>query len=278
MARPVRIEYPGACYYLTSKVVDGELLFKGVKDRQQFLSILQEVIGRMQWEVYAYNLMPDSFQLLIKTTKPNLSKGMRQVNGIYTQRYNVAHERIGNIFHGRFKAVLVEAEYSFKDVVEHILQLPLKERKTRNIDKWKWSSYQAAMGLIDSPDWLKTKDVLKYFGNQKKRARKTLAKSIDHYDKDFDLMKNVQGQILLGSDKFVNKWKKQLVSGKVMDKARQRRARRIKPLADFSKRFKNIKTAMVKAYGTGNYTLEQIGSHFGVHYSTVSRTVKRAGF
>ena len=63
-----------------------------------------------------------------------------------------------------------------------------------------------------------------------------------------------------------------------MDKARQRKAKKVKPLTDFGKRFKNIKTAMVKAYETGNYTLDQIGNHFGVHYSTVSRTVKKSGF
>ena len=278
MARPVRIEYPGAYYYLTSKALEGELLFKGAKDRQEFLSILQEVTCRMQWEAYAYNLMPDSFQLFIKTTKPNLSKGMRQLNGIYTQRYNARYERYGNIFHGRFKAVLVEAEHSFKDVVRYVMHVPIQKRKTRDLNKWKWSSYQATMGLLDAPDWLKTKDVLHHFAKQRKRAQKALSKSIKNYDKDFDLMKNVQGQILLGSDKFVKKWKKQLASGKVMAKAIQRKAKKIKPLSNFSKRFKDSKTAMVKAYETGNYTLAQVGSHFGVHYSTVSRTVKRAGF
>ncbi len=278
MARPVRIEYPGAYYYLTSKALEGERLFRGGNDRQEFLSILQEVICRMQWEVYAYNLMPDSFQLFIKTTKPNLSKGMRQLNGIYTQRYNARYERFGNIFHGRFKAVLVEAEHSFKDVVRHVMHVPIQERKTRDLNKWRWGSYQATMGLLDAPDWLKTKDVLHHFARQRKRAQKALSKSIKNYDEDFDLMKNVQGQILLGRDKFVKKWKKQLASGKVMDKARQRKEKKIKPLCDFSTRFKDSKIAMVKAYKTGNYTLEQVSSHFGVHYSTVSRTVKRAGF
>jgi len=278
MARPVRIEYPGAYYYISSKGVDGKSIFNDVKDRQEFLHILQEVTARMQWDVYAYNLLPDSFQLFIKTPKPNLSKGMRQLNGVYTQRYNVKYETDGNIFHGRFKGVLVEAGHSFVDVVRHILHVPVLMRKSRKLDKWKWSSYQATMGSVDAPAWLNTTEVLSHFAKQKKRAQTALAKSVNALDKDFDIVKNVQGQILLGSEDFVSKWKKQLSSGKVMDKARQRKAKKTKPLTDFGKRFKNIKTAMVKAYETGNYTLDQIGSHFGVHYSTVSRTVKKAGF
>ncbi|MDX2506465.1 MAG: transposase [Gammaproteobacteria bacterium] len=277
MARPVRIEYPGAYYYLTSKGVEGKSIFKDVKDRQEFLQILQDVIARMQWDVFAYNLMPDSFQLFIKTPKPNLSKGMRQLNGVYTQRYNVKYDNDGNIFHGRFKGVLVETEHSFADVVRHIMHTPILKRKARKLDKWKWSSYQATMGEVDAPAWLNTSEVLDYFGKQKKRAQTVLAKAIEETDKDFDIVTQVQGQILLGSDEFVSKWKKQLATGKVMDKARQRKAKKAKPLTDFGKRFKNIKIAMVKAYETGNYTLDQIGSHFGVHYSTVSRTVKKAG-
>lgn len=278
MARPVRIEYPGAYYYVSSKGIEGKSIFKDVKDRQEFLQILQEVISRMQWDVYAYNLLPDSFQLFIKTSKPNLSKGMRQLNGVYTQRYNVKYETDGNIFHGRFKGVLVEAEHSFADVVRHILHMPILKRKARKLDKWKWSSYQATMGNTEAPEWLNSTEVLNHFGKQKKRAQTALARAIDSTDKDFDIVKNIQGQILLGSDEFVSKWKKQLATGKVMDKARQRKAKKVKPLTDFGKRFKNIKIAMVKAYETGNYTLDQIGSHFGVHYSTVSRTVKKSGF
>jgi len=277
MARPVRIEYPGAYYYISSKSMTENLIFNDVKDRQEFLQILQEVIGRMQWEVYAYNLMPDSFQLFIKTPKPNLSKGMRQLNGIYTQRYNVKYNNQGNIFHGRFKAILVE-DQSFAEVVKHIVHVPVLKRKARKLDKWKWSSYQATMGIVEGPEWLNTSVVLEHFGKQKKRAQTAFAKAVAGTDKDFDITSGVKGQILLGSDGFVNKWKKQLASGKVMDKARQRKAKKVKPLDDFGKRFKNIKTAMVKAYETGNYTLDQIGSHFGVHYSTVSRTVKKSGF
>ncbi|WP_198266577.1 transposase [sulfur-oxidizing endosymbiont of Gigantopelta aegis] len=277
MARPVRIEYPGAYYYISSKGIEEKTIFNDAQDRQEFLQILQEVIGRMQWEVFAYNLMPDAFQLFIKTPKPNLSKGMRQLNGIYTQRFNVKYATQGNIFHGRFKAVLVEDEY-FSDVVKHVVHVPILLRKARKLDKWKWSSYQATAGLIEAPEWLNTSAVLEKFSKQKKRAQAAFVKSIASLDKDFDIIGNVKGQILLGSDGFVTKWKKQLASGKVMDKARQRKAKKVKPLSDFGKRFKNIKTAMVKAYETGNYTLDQIGSHFGVHYSTVSRTVKKSGF
>ncbi len=277
MARPVRIEYSGAYYFISSKAAPGETVFKDTKDRQEFLTVLQNVVKRMHWEVFAYNLMPDSYQLFIKTPKPNLSRGMRQLNGVYTQRYNAKYETTGNIFHGRFKAILVEAKHSFEDVLKYVLLMPLLKRKARKLDKWKWSSYQATIGITEAPEWLKVDEVLSHFGKQPKRARTALQKSLENTDKDFDLMAQVKAQILLGSDAFVNKWKKQLATGKIMDRVRQRKSKKVKPLTDFGKRFKNIKVAMVKAYETGNYTLDQIGSHFGVHYSTVSRTVKKAG-
>jgi REP element-mobilizing transposase RayT len=278
MARPVRIEYPGAYYYITSKGLEGELVFKDAKDRQEFFIILSEVVARMQWEVYAYNLLVDSFQLFVKTPKANLSKGMRQINGVYTQRYNVKYEKKGNIFHGRFKAILVDEENYFQEVARQVVRTPIIIRKSRKLDKWKWGSYQATMGICESPEWLQTPRLLESFGKQKKRAQTAYDKYINGCDKDLDILDDVKGQILLGSDAFVTKWKKQLASGKIMDKARQRKAKKMKPLADFSKRYKNVKTAMVKAYETGNYTLAQIGDYFGVHYSTVSRTVKKAGF
>ena len=276
MARPVRIEYPGASYYISSKGTEANPVFKGIKDRQEFLSILQTVSQRMHWAIYAYNLFSDSYQILIKTKEANLSKGMRQLNGIYTQRYNLKYQLNGNIFHGRFKAVLIEAEHSFEAVVQHILSLPLQQHKTRNIGKWKWSSYQASIGFIEPPCWLNTKELLKHFSKQKKRSQKILINKIGDYDKNYNLMTQVQGQILLGSEKFVNKWKKKLASGKVMDKARQRKEKPAKPLNAFAKRYKDPKIAMVNAYKTGNYTLGEVAENFDVHYSTVSRLVKKA--
>lgn len=277
MARPVRIEYPGAYYLISSKSIAGESIFKGVKDRQEFFKILEKMIERMHWQVYAYNIFADSYQLLVMTPKTNLSKGMRQLNGIYTQRYNVKYQRLGNIFHGRFKAVLVEEDY-FLEAAKHVLHIPILKSKARKLEKWKWSSYPATMGLADKPDWLNSDDILAFYGKQTKRAQTGLKKDLDNLEKEFDIAQQVRAQILLGSDEFVNKWKKQLASGKVMEKARKRQAKKVKPLSDFAKRYKDKRTAMVKAYETGNYTLEQIGEHFQVHYSTVSRNVKNAGF
>ncbi len=164
MARPVRIEYSGAYYFISSKAAPSETVFKDTKDRQEFLTVLQDVIKRMHWEVFAYNLMPDSYKLFIKTPKPNLSRGMRQLNGVYTQRYNAKHETTGNIFHGRFKAILVEAKHSFEDVLKYVLLMPLLKRKARKLAKWKWSSYQATIGITEAPEWLKVDEVLSHFG------------------------------------------------------------------------------------------------------------------
>src|SRR5713226_6360530 len=110
MARPLRIEYPGAVYHLTSRGNARKKIFLNDSDRDEFLATLGWVVERFGWRCHAYCLMDNHFHLLIETPQPNLSLGMRQLNGVYTQRFNRRHKRVGHLFQGRFKAILVERD------------------------------------------------------------------------------------------------------------------------------------------------------------------------
>ena len=107
MARPLRIEFPGAVYHVTSRGNERKAIFRDDQGRKTFLDTLKDVTLRYNWLCHAYCLMENHYHLLIDTPDGNLSVGMRQLNGIYTQRFNKRHGRVGHLFQGRFKAVLV---------------------------------------------------------------------------------------------------------------------------------------------------------------------------
>jgi putative transposase len=106
MARPLRIEFPGALYHVTSRGNARHRVFRDDEDRETFLATLAWVVARFRWRCHAYCLMDNHIHLLIDTSQPNLSRGMRQLNGVYTQRFNRRHRTVGHLFQGRFKAIL----------------------------------------------------------------------------------------------------------------------------------------------------------------------------
>ncbi len=108
MSRPLRIEYPGALYHITTRGNARQEIFLDNVDRETFLTTLSQVIERFGWLCHAYCLMPNHYHLLVETPKPNLSRGMRQLNGVYTQAFNRRHGRVGHLFQGRFKAILAK--------------------------------------------------------------------------------------------------------------------------------------------------------------------------
>src|SRR3972149_9022863 len=103
MSRPLRIEYPGAVYHITSRGNEKKTIFKDDQDRTSFLDTIQQVNKRYNWVCHAYCLMDNHYHLLIETPEGNLSIGMRQVKGLYTQRFNKRHNRTGHLFQGRYK-------------------------------------------------------------------------------------------------------------------------------------------------------------------------------
>jgi REP element-mobilizing transposase RayT len=98
MARPLRLEFPGAIYHITARGNAGNAICLEDADRELWLRCLGEVIARFGWRCYAYCLMDNHYHLLIETPKGNLSQGMRQLNGVYTQRFNQGHGRVGHVF------------------------------------------------------------------------------------------------------------------------------------------------------------------------------------
>ena len=170
MARPLRIEYAGAIYHVTSRGDRREAIFLDDKDREMWLEIFGSVCERFNWRCHAWVQMDNHYHLVVETVEGNLSKGMRQLNGVYTQAHNRRHKRVGHVFQGRFKGILVDAESYLLELSRYVVLNPLRAGMVKQLRHWKWSSYRAMTGQGKSPEWLETDFVLGHFGKQRKRA------------------------------------------------------------------------------------------------------------
>ena len=121
MARQLRIEFPGALYHVTSRGNALQRVFRDDEDRKTFLATLAWVVERFRWRCHAYCLMDNHIHLLIEIPQPNLSRGMRQLNGVYTQRFHRRHRQVGHLFQGRFKAILLEKEGYLLELARYIV-------------------------------------------------------------------------------------------------------------------------------------------------------------
>jgi len=171
MARPLRIEFPGALYHITSRGDGREDIYLDNNDRNNFLAVLDQVYERQNWRCHAYCLMTNHYHLLIETPEGNLSHGMRQLNGVYTQRFNRNHRRVGHVFQGRYKAILVEKESHLLELSRYIVLNPIRARMVHAAQDWVWSSYRSTAGLVACPSWLYVDWLLSAFSKRKSSAK-----------------------------------------------------------------------------------------------------------
>jgi REP element-mobilizing transposase RayT len=154
MARPLRIEFPGAVYHVTSRGNERRRIFKNDGDRKAFLGFLSETAKRFGWSITAWVLMTNHFHLVIQTPEPNLSRGMHWLNGSYAGWFNHQYKRWGHLFGGRFKAFLIKKETYFTEVLRYVILNPVRAGMVSGPEKYRWSSHRATAGLDDAPDWL----------------------------------------------------------------------------------------------------------------------------
>jgi len=204
MTRPLRIEYPGAVYHITSRGNKKMSIYESDEDRVVFLKVLARIARKHHWKCYAYCLMSNHYHLLIETTHGNLSVGMRDLNGIYTQKYNTRHDTVGHIFQGRFKAFLIEKEAYLFEVARYIVLNPVRAGIVKAPQKYRWSSYLATAGLDFAPSFLDVDDLLKNFGNKRATSQKQYTEFVlDGIGRESPL-KNAHRGIVLGSPQFID--------------------------------------------------------------------------
>lgn len=278
MARPLRIEFPGAVYHVTSRGNARRKVFLDDADRKAFLATLAWVVERFQWICHAYCLMDNHFHLLIETPESNLSRGMRQLNGVYTQRFNRRHRKVGHLFQGRFKAILVERDSYLLELARYVVLNPVRAKMVQAPADYAWSSYRPTLGLDAVPAALSTDWLLGQFARTKAVARQRYQAFVLAGLSQPSPWKALKGQVLLGSEAFVKKIRPQLkvTEGTAEVPKRQRRLHRpaLKQLLAGKDSKAGRNRAMASAYLEHGYTLTEIGYQAGLHYATVSRIIK----
>lgn len=162
MARPLRIEFENAWYHVMNRGTDRCAIFTNDLHRQFFLTLLKETVEMFGIEIHGYCLMGNHYHLLVKTPRANLSRAMRHIDGVYTQRYNRKENRDGPLFRGRYKAILIDAENYLVAVSRYIHRNPLEAGLSASLIEYEWSSYRAFIGLVQVPQWLNTRELLSY--------------------------------------------------------------------------------------------------------------------
>jgi len=280
MARPLRIEYPGAVYHVTSRGNARQAIFLSDADRRKFLDVLADTVEKYNWLCHAFCLLDSHYHLVVETTDPNLSLGMRQLNGVYTQAFNRAHQKVGHLFQGRYKAILVEKGSYLLELCRYVVLNPVRAGMVSEPDEWKWSSYTSTAYAGKVPDYLTIDWVLGQFAEKKTAARQRYRKFVaDGLVNRVQPLGKIVGQIFLGSENFVVRLQELL--GDKQEIREIPRAQRYPGRPPLSRIFSDISAAnrhqrnkwIAESHITYGYTLKEIANFLGVHYTTVSRAV-----
>lgn len=242
MSRPLRIEYEDAWYHVMNRGAAKQATFLNRAHYELFLEVLEEVVQRFQIEVHAYCLMPNHYHLLIKTPHANLSKAMRHLNGVYTQRFNKACDRDGPLFRGRYKAILVDQEQYLTRLSRYIHLNPVKANLVRKPERYTWSSYPYYHDPKKQPDWLTCTDVLERFGQRK--AREAYADFVaEGIDADIDKFYTGSMSVpILGGKQFTNKVTRSYLDHQPDSEIHQHKATLKKQLPSIEDVFQSVAT------------------------------------
>jgi putative transposase len=277
MSRSIRIEYAGALYHVTSRGDRQEDIYIDDIDRSNFLTLLAQVSKDYNWLIHAYCLMGNHYHLLVETPDGNLSKGMRQLNGVYTQLTNRYHGKVGHVFQGRYKAILVQKENYLLELARYIVLNPVRARMVREAKDWPWSSYRQTAGILGDDLLLTTEWLLSVFSKKRGTAQKKYIEFVSQGKNQPSPWESLQNQVFLGDKAYVS----QIMSNIDQDKdlseiPTSQRKEKAKELQWYEQQAASRNDAIKRSYESGGYTMKEIGAYYNLHYSRVSRIIRRA--
>jgi putative transposase len=276
MARPLRIQFPGALYHVTARGNAKQNIFLNKDDFNHFLTILCKVTKRYHLILHCYCLMHNHYHLLLETPEGNLSQGIRQLNGTYTQHINKKYQTVGHLFQGRFKSILIEKENYLLEVSRYISLNPPRANLVEDPKDWPWSSYPQYINLAKGISCLATSWILSQFGADKKSARISYQDFVLSGIHTESPLKQVKGQIFLGSEYFLAKMEQFMEQKEQLVEIPRKQLYATRP--SLEKIFQTNKKRERKIYQANQeygYTLKEIAEYLGVHYTTISKIIKK---
>jgi putative transposase len=266
VSRPLRIAVPDGVYHVVARGNAKQLIFLDDADRLSFLEVVERAVDRFQWCCLSYCLMPNHYHLVLQTPNANLSRGMRQVNGTYAQRFNRRHGRCGHLFQGRFGATLVETDRHILELIRYVANNPVRAGLARRPEEWRWSGHAEVIG-ISTRRLVSTAALLAHFGS---------SDGIDAYREFIAAADGRSGageEPILGGSAFVHQHLPASRPSGEMPKGPWRASR--PKLTDLLTGESTDDAAIANAYRQHGYTMKQISEALGCHYATVSRRIRR---
>ncbi len=282
MARPLRLPIPGGIYHVTARGNDRRPIFEDDDDCASFLVVLASAVARHHVRCHAYCLMGNHYHLLLQTPEANLSTAMRQVNGVYTQRFNRRRERCGHVLQGRFGAQLIDGDAYLREVCRYIVLNPVRAGLVDHPGQWRWSSYLATAGEVAAPGFLAVEWVLSLTGaRSRERARRRYRAFIESgIGEPEGPLESFRARPAIGGEaletRLAEQWPLWARSPEVP------RAQRLIGRPTLGRLFEGVASRAerngraVVAIRDHGYTRREVAEFLGRHYATVSRVLARA--
>jgi REP element-mobilizing transposase RayT len=269
MARGTRHEEAGTTWHLMARGNRGQFVFERPADNRYFLKLLGETLQLFGWQCFGYCLMSNHYHLIIKTPQPNLSRGMRYLNGRFAQYSNHVHERCGHLFHDRFRSEVIDSDSYLATLLQYLALNPVRAGLVDHPSQWRWSSWREVMTEPDAAtDWFDRQLVLNLFGTDTQISELTyqtlVLAGLDNSDREQDdpkgRLKEAQKDGPIGEHLTIASlgWNSDAPSLEALRSQYQRRDE-----------------GMIAAWKTGHYSYTQIAHVFEVHRTTVSRIVRQ---
>mgnify|MGYP001606169110 CR=1 FL=1 len=271
MGRPLRIEYAGALYHVTSRGNERRKIFRDNTDRITFIEILKDYHDRFGVLIHSYVLMDNHYHLILETPRGNLLKVMHGINSRYTVYFNRRHKRSGHLFQGRYKAIIVDKDAYLIPLSRYVHLNSVKAGMAERPEDYKWSSYNGYIGKQKENDWIDYSWVLSKFAQNKKRAwqkykeytEEGLAVKIE------SPFKNLLGQVVLGGEDFREKIKGYLQGGQI--------SQEIIEIKRFEKKAspEDIIEAVAKTFGVEEKDVKSKGKRENISRSVAIYVIQR---
>lgn len=208
MARKPRIHFRGAIYHVSLSGIGNQAVFRSAADRKCWLRLIEDGVQRFGYTVHAYSLGSHLIQMAVQVKDTPLSKIMQNLTFRYTRNFNGAHGLQGALFHGRYKAIVIDADQYLNDLVRYIHNAPIRDGKAKTASAVKWTSHAAYIGNEKRPEWLTTDTVLRSFNASERKAVTAFERFVEAGKAEgerADLARGTQGGRILGDQRFVKK-------------------------------------------------------------------------
>ncbi|MRW91912.1 addiction module toxin RelE [Duganella sp. FT80W] len=275
MSRLLRLQFAGAVYHVTSRGQRRQAIYLDDTDRFVWLDILARICARFAFSVHGFCLMGNHYHVLIETSEPNLSDGMRQLNAQYSQYFNRRHEVVGHLFQGRYTAVLVQKDNHLRELARYVVLNPVRAGMVATVDGWPWSSYAYMIQERQSPAWLQTRWMLEVFADSQQQAIDAYKRFVGAGIGMDSPLKQLRHQLLLGDDAFVARHRQPRPEAALAEVKKEHRRALALSLDEYRASSADRDSAITAAYHSTAYTMTQLASYFGVSKSTISRIIRR---